>query len=159
MRCYLFDIDGTLADLTHRLHHIAGEFDAQGMTKPKNWDAFYDACVDDKPIEHMLKVAFFLGLDADIIFVSGRAERCREATMAWLKTNLPTFDWNATSERELYMRANGDHRPDDIVKGELLDKIIADGWRPIMAFDDRSRVVKMWRARGIPCAQVAEGEF
>jgi hypothetical protein len=57
------------------------------------------------------------------------------------------------------MRRRGDKRADFIVKGELLDKIIADGWQPIMAFDDRNQVVQMWRARGIPCAQVAEGDF
>jgi len=45
------------------------------------------------------------------------------------------------------------------VKREMLDRIRADGYNPIMAFEDRSRVVKMWREAGIPCAQVAEGDF
>ncbi len=47
----------------------------------------------------------------------------------------------------------------DIVKAELLDQIVADGFSPVMAFDDRNQVVEMWRARGIPCAQVAPGDF
>jgi hypothetical protein len=59
----------------------------------------------------------------------------------------------------LYMRADGDHRPDFQVKGELLDRLIGDDWNPLMAFDDRDQVVKMWRQRGIPCAQVADGNF
>jgi hypothetical protein len=41
----------------------------------------------------------------------------------------------------------------------LLDKLMADGFRPIMAFDDRNQVVEMWRQRGVPCAQVADGNF
>ena len=57
------------------------------------------------------------------------------------------------------MRAEGDYRADDVVKGELLDRILADGYHPELVFDDRTRVVNMWRARGIMCAQVAEGDF
>lgn len=37
--------------------------------------------------------------------------------------------------------------------------IVSHGYEPIMAFDDRDRVVKMWRDAGIPCAQVAPGDF
>jgi hypothetical protein len=59
----------------------------------------------------------------------------------------------------LYMRRRNDRRPDYIVKAELLDQLLADGYRPIMAFDDRDQVVKMWREKGVPCAQVAEGNF
>ena len=59
----------------------------------------------------------------------------------------------------LYMRADGDFRSDDIIKAELLAKVRADGYEPIMAFDDRNQVVRMWRANGVPCAQVAEGDF
>jgi len=33
---YIFDIDGTLADVSHRLHYITGE--------TKDWDAFFAAC-------------------------------------------------------------------------------------------------------------------
>ena len=57
------------------------------------------------------------------------------------------------------MRRGSDRRPDYVVEAELLDRILADGYRPIMAFDHREQVVKMWRARGVPCAQVAEGNF
>lgn len=143
--CYIFDIDGTLADCTHRLCHI--------QKTPKDWDAFFAACDDDRAIIHMVELAKTL-FDADkyIVLVSGRSDQCRKDTKSWLaKHGLPSFP--------LYMRKAGDHRPDDIVKGELLDQILADGYMPIMAFDDRSRVVKMWRERGIPCAQVADGDF
>ena len=144
MKCYLFDLDGTLCDLTHRLHHIQKE--------PKDWDAFFDACGDDPPIEHVVGLCRTLMVTtANIVFVSGRSERVREATSLWL------------NERglfgSLYMRKDDDHRPDYIIKKELLAQIRADGYEPIMAFDDRDQVVKMWRENGIPCAQVAEGSF
>jgi len=152
--CYIFDIDGTIADLSHRLHHIQCE--------PANWNAFYDACHLDRPISHMLDICESLSRDMCVVFVTGRSERCREATMDWLKRHLPggqDWTWSDDSCLDLYMRADGDHRPDNIIKSELLDRILADGYRPLMAFEDRDQVVKMWRARGIPCAQVAEGNF
>lgn len=42
MRCYIFDIDGTIADLSHRLPHIQKE--------PKDWDAFFGCVADDAPM-------------------------------------------------------------------------------------------------------------
>lgn len=143
--CYLFDIDGTLADLTHRLHHI--------NKWPKDWDSFFADCKHDAPIPHMCELARSLNGAAPIVLVSGRSDRVRVETDFWIKVSAQILP------AALYMRKDGDHRPDHIVKGELLDRIIADGWKPIMAFDDRNQVVKMWRERGIPCAQVAEGDF
>jgi phosphoglycolate phosphatase-like HAD superfamily hydrolase len=145
MRCYLFDIDGTIADATHRLHHIQKD--------PKDWPAFFDACVDDKPIQHIIDLARRLAFCEGVIFVSGRSDRVIEQTRSWLVRHGLSL-WNG-----LYMRKDGDHRPDHIVKLELLQQIRADGFEPIMAFDDRSSVVQAWRDAGIPCAQVAPGDF
>lgn len=144
MRCYLFDIDGTLADCSHRLHHI--------QKKPKDWRSFFGSVDSDEPIWHIVNLCTCLTSDATIVLVSGRSDECRNATEQWLRRNGIAYS-------ALYMRKAGDHRSDDIVKGELLDQILADNWRPIMAFDDRDRVVAMWRSRGIPCAQVAPGDF
>jgi phosphoglycolate phosphatase-like HAD superfamily hydrolase len=142
-RCYLFDLDGTLADCTHRLHHI--------KQPRKNWDAFFAACSRDGPIPHMVELARHLARVEKTVFCSGRSDQVRAQTQDWLTTH--------GLEGPLYMRGARDKRPDYVVKGELLDRILADGWQPIMAFDDRNQVVEMWRARGIPCAQVAEGDF
>jgi hypothetical protein len=149
VNCYLMDIDGTVADLSHRRHYVEN--------KPKNWPAFFDGCEHDAPIEHMRPIVQTLGtFAAKVIFVSGRPERCRAATQAWLKKHKFNISLNDVT---LYMRADGDYRADDIVKLELLERIRDDGYSPLMAFDDRDRVVKMWRENGIPCAQVAPGDF
>ena|SRR5712671_1452820 len=145
-RCYLFDIDGTLADIRHRLHHIE--------RTPKDWDAFFADCVDDLPFAHVCELARDLDRAGQtIVFVSGRSDRVRIETRQWICEHVVLFD------RPLYMRSQGDHRPDHVVKGELLEQVRADGYWPIMAFDDRNQVVEMWRAKGIPCAQVADGNF
>ena len=143
--CYLFDIDGTLADLSHRLPHI--------QKQPKDWDAFFADCADDAPISHIIELAQdLMRAGKFVVFVSGRSDQVRVETLEWLSEHVG-------ASRTLYMRKAGDHRPDHIVKGELLEQILADDYHPIMAFDNRDQVVKMWRERGIPCAQVADGNF
>lgn len=146
MKAYLFDIDGTLADCSHRIHHI--------MKTPKDWATFFAEVHLDMPIRHMLDLARHLAWDADrqIVYVSGRSDQCRQQTLDWLNAN-------AAPTAPLYMRKEGDHRDDDIIKIELLAQLRADGYEPIMAFDDRTRVVNAWRNAGIPCAQVAPGDF
>jgi phosphoglycolate phosphatase-like HAD superfamily hydrolase len=142
-RCYLFDLDGTLADCNHRLHHI--------KSSRKNWDAFFAACQKDGPIPHMVELARHLMKVEKLVFVSGRSDQVRSETEQWLTQH--------GLAGPLYMRRRRDTRPDYIVKAELLDRLLQDGWEPIMAFDDRDQVVKMWREKGVPCAQVAEGAF
>lgn len=144
-RAYIFDLDGTIADLSHRLPHIQKE--------PKDWPAFFAAAGGDKPIEHICELARILrDHDNWVVFVSGRSDECRAITEEWLADQ-------CLSGLPLYMRRAGDHRSDHVVKAELLDEVIAAGFEPQMVFEDRASVVAMWRSRGIPCAQVAEGDF
>jgi len=145
MKSYIFDIDGTLADCSHRLHLIKNE--------PKNWKEFFSRVLDDKPIKHMVDLCKILIYhNYHVTFVSGRSEECRDDTERWLVRNVSIY-------LPLYMRKKGDHRDDDILKIELLSELRADGIEPIMVFDDRTRVVNAWRAEGIPCVQVAPGDF
>lgn len=144
-RCYVFDIDGTVADGAHRLHHIQKE--------PKDWRGFFAAVGGDAPIPHIVDlIRDLIQVGRKVVYVSGRSDECREATVDWLHAQ-------ALPSSSLYMRPAGDHRDDALLKVELLAKVRADGYEPIMAFDDRNRVVAAWRAAGVPCAQVAEGDF
>lgn len=144
----IWDIDGTLANGDHRIHLIRQE--------PKRWDEYFSLCDDDKPISHMIDILRSLERDFIPVFATGRPERTRTETTWWLVSH------GAATGRyplRLYMRADGDHRNDDELKIEMLAKIRADGFNPVMVFEDRARVVKAWRAAGMPCAQVAEGDF
>jgi len=140
------DLDGTLADCTHRLHHISG----RGR---KNWDAFFAGCHLDKPNPVVVALVKALQKEHRLIFCSGRPERTRRATADWLQEHL------GLTPNALYMRADSDRRADDIVKRELLARMRADRFNPQLAIDDRRRVVDMWRSEGLVCAQVAEGDF
>lgn len=154
-KAIVFDIDGTLADNTHRLHFIQQE--------PKDWDSFFEECDKDgriNPIINILNIllqAYFV-IDKpsfEFVFCSARPERTRDKTKSWLRSNLFILD----EDMHLYLRKDGDHRPDDVVKEELLAKMREDGYEPFLVFDDRQRVVDMWRRNGIQCCQVSPGNF
>jgi len=143
----VFDIDGTLANIEHRLDYV--------RSKPKNWKAFDAGIPNDKVNEPVAEVFYALkAAGNEIIFASGRNERTRDDTMTWLQENNL---WNYTAK--LYMRKADDFRSDDIVKDEIIDEIVADyGKLPDMWFDDRPRVVRAVRKRGIFVFDVYQGE-
>lgn len=160
-KAIIFDIDGTLANNEHRQHFLIEE--------TKNWEEFFCNMSKDSPIEPIRTVCASLianremvrsiGCDStfDVIFCTGRPSNYRGATMSWLKRYIfPNYHIN---DIPLYMRTAGDKRPDDVVKEELLERIRKDGYEPFLVFDDRQRVVDMWRRNGIQCCQVAPGDF
>lgn len=144
---YIFDIDGTLADITHRLHYIE--------QVPKDWESFFQACEADKPIETVVALARALrDAGQTILMLTGRSELIRDKTFKWLRQHLIPCD-------ALYMRKDGDHRPDDLVKPQLLAKLCTE-WRRdaiVGIFEDRATVVKAFRNLGYTVFQVAEGNF
>ena len=142
--CVIVDIDGTLSDATHRQHLVRGP--------KKKFDEFYDLCDKDELHSHIAVLVNLMSPTYKIVLVSGRVERIRQKTVAWMKRSWVAYD-------ELFMRPDGDFRPDDVLKEEILDRDILPRFTPIMAFDDRDRVVAMWRRRGVPCLQVAPGDF
>ena len=142
------DLDGTLCDITHRTHFVQ-----RPHGERKDWDAFFAGVPDDKVNEPVLDLLFMVDEYSTVVFCSGRPERCRADTVAWLEKHAFPF-----SQCQLHMRKDGDFRPDDIVKQEILDTHI-DKDRVLFVLDDRNQVVNMWRRNGLACFQVAEGNF
>ena len=144
MSFFVFDLDGTIANCQHRVHHA----------QARRWKAFFAACTDDTLIPHVKEVMDALAAAGHRIEIwSGRSDEVRAQTETWLETN-------GISPRYLTrMRRQGDTRRDDIVKREMLRAAERAGGRPDVIFDDRDRVVAMWREEGIPCFQVAPGDF
>lgn len=145
----LVDIDGTLADLTHRLHFITKE-------KP-NWDAFHEECDKDKPIHGVVNIVNNLLLlpQYEIVFCTARPEKVRNKTFFWLKKHIPGIVPNV----RLLMRKNGDFRHDAEVKPELLQEAGIELSQIEFVLEDRNSMVKKWREMGLTCLQVAEGDF
>ena len=140
------DLDGTLANCEHRVHHV--------QSKPKNWDAFYAGVRDDTVNVPVLQVLDAFIRQYEVIFCSGRPERCRSDTVWWLRESCGLWGGDYT----LLMRKDGDFRADCVVKQEILDQHI-DKDRVLFVFDDRQQVVDMWRRNGLTCFQVAKGDF
>lgn len=141
----VFDIDGTLADIEHRRSFVA--------TKPKNWKAFNAGIVNDTPHEDIVWLSRRLfDHNTSVVLCSGRGEEHRDVTEKQMKDFGVTFD-------KLFMRPAKDHRPDDIIKVELLQQIRAEFGEPFLWFDDRNQVVNAIRAEGVRVLQVSPGDF
>jgi hypothetical protein len=147
-RIVICDIDGTVADGTHRLHFV--------KTKPKNWPAYVALGHLDLPIWPVIQTIKALSIFQSIIFVSGREETQRDMTVNWLR-NVADFEWDITPNN-FYMRPAKDYREDSIIKREILHKFILPKYEVLCAFDDRPRVKKMWREEGIFVMNVQQGE-
>ena len=59
----------------------------------------------------------------------------------------------------VFFKADGDYRCDAEFKSELADKFLEMGGKIDLIFDDRQKVVDMWRDKGFTVVQVAEGDF
>lgn len=146
-KAIICDLDGTLCTITHRLHFVT-----RGKGVKKDWQSFFKGLGNDTVNEPVAEVVRRFSGDHEILYCSGRGEESREATEAWLKANNLWFG-------HLFMRSANDFRPDDLVKEILLDHDILPQFDPVIVFDDRNSVVKMWRSRGFTVAQVADGDF
>lgn len=148
-KAVIFDIDGTLADINHRRHFVTNG--------RKDWASFFDAVLDDVPVMPLIELLqmYNAKLDVQVFIVTGRPEFLREKTQTWLTK----FGVHLDFSRFLLMRSSKDRREDSLVKKDILDSILEDGFCPQLVFDDRKSVVDMWRNEGILVAQVAEGNF
>jgi predicted kinase len=135
------DIDGTLA-----IHNGRGPYDFEQVgTDLVNPEVrrILDLCRNS---------GGWGGIRDRIILLSGRQSEYRAHTERWLDDNGIVYD-------ELWMRAEGDRRGDDIVKAELFDAHVRDLYDVRFVLDDRDRVVALWRRMGLECWQVNYGDF
>lgn len=152
---YIFDLDGTLALIEHRRHII--EDPARDDSK---WRRFYAACDQDSPNEPVIRVMESLRRFADVWIFSGRSNEVAAKTIDWLVKHTSFMRWDLAYGNVLTMRPEGDYTADDVLKRQWYDSMLIDDQKRLVAtFDDRDRVVQMWRAAGVTCFQVAPGEF
>jgi hypothetical protein len=152
MKCIIMDIDGTLADASHRIHLLPKHRHEDGVPPDQAWREFYLASENDAVIEEIRILNNKLAEEYLIVLCTGRSDHDRDLTVNWLKRHDIRWDY-------LRMRRSGDHRPDTVVKKEMLDDIRASGFRPLFAVEDRAGVTKMWRENGVRCLQVCDGDY
>lgn len=140
----VFDLDGTLADISHRLHYIKGEI--------KDWDGFHGESHNDELKKDIAKLFHVLMscYDLKIIIVTGRMEKYRAQTETWLS-------YHGLDAEELHMRPNGNFDTDFKIKQAILDGLGAHNI--LLTVDDRAQVVSMWRRNGVTCLQCQDGDY
>jgi hypothetical protein len=132
----LCDIDGTIA--------------LKGDRDPYDYDKAMEDAVNWPVVKAVERLS---GATCSVFLVSGRDEECRDVTEYWLRTH------DIFRDAGLLMRPHKDNRSDEVVKEELYRKYIEPFYTVQLVFDDRNRVVAMWRRIGLTCFQVAEGDF
>lgn len=149
MKIILFDLDGTLINIDERLKHL--------QKTPRDWEKHHSDYHLDKPIKNMVTLYKMLSSyneDNMIvrIFLTARIAEERGVTEQWL------FDHGLKYDK-LVMRAPGDYRDDCVFKEEVVQKWLDAEHEILFVFEDRKRVVDMYRRLGITCLQVADGDF
>lgn len=146
MKTAIFDIDGTLANNSHRQYLVRRNTPA--------WDEFFLKMGHDTPNQPIICLYQSIKQSGHFscILVSGRPNTYRERTEEWLEKYGIEFD-------HLYMREIGDKRPDVKVKKEILDALLAKGHEICFVVDDRNDIVRMWRENGITCLQCADHNY
>lgn len=125
----------------------------EGKEKKKNWRKFFAESVDDQPNQPVIEVLRSLHrTEHRIWIVSGRSDEVRDRTVRWLQAHEVPY-------HQLIMRHAGDFSPDNELKRSRLVSGIIPKERVLIVFDDREKVVAMWRREGLTCAQVAPGNF
>ena len=131
---YIFDVDGTLANVDPYLHHVRGS--------NRDYNAFHEASINALPNIEVVQMLNNAVSDRHaILIVTSRKEKYRGLTSMWLAKN------NIRSHA-LFMRADDDSRPDYEAKKDMLDKINVL-WDVVHAVDDSPNVIKLWEDHGI----------
>ena len=144
----IFDVDGTIADCEHRRKYVDGTL---GYT---DWKKFRAETRFDTPVEWVCDIAKrFITQGDDVAFFSARNESERVITEQQISK------WIGDGHKGLFLRPNDSYEPDEVFKANLADKFEELGGKIDLVFDDRNKVVDMWRNRGTTVVQVAEGDF
>lgn len=127
----VFDVDGVVADVRHRLHHLHRH----------RWHRFFaDAGADPLLPEGRLLVTD-LAREHEIVWLTGRPEWLRDVTSEW-------FGRHGLPGTELHMRPEGDYRPARIYKLEVLRRLMPRGIAAVV--DDDPEVIDAGMRAGFP---------
>lgn len=128
----VFDIDGVVADVRHRLHHLE---------RRRSWTSFFEAAHDDPLLQQGAALVADLGREHEIVWLTGRPEWLRDTTEDWLAQHgLP--------DGEIHLRPYGDYRPAPRYKLGVLRELAPRGI--VAVIDDDDEVVRAALAAGFP---------
>ncbi len=129
----VFDIDGVVADVRHRLHLLE--------RRPKDWSGFFAAAGEDEGLAEGIDRVRTAAAEHEVVWLTGRPASLRAVTRQWLtERDLPAA--------ELIMRGHRDFRPAPELKLAELNKLRA---RQVELFvDDDAKVIAAAAGAGFP---------
>ena len=117
----VFDIDGVVADVRHRVHFVE--------QRPRDWGRFFAAAGADPLSEQGAGWAHRAAADHELVWLTGRPEWLRPVTSRWIaQYQLP--------DGLLLMRGDGDYRPARDYKLAELRKLAARDEVVVFVDDD-----------------------
>lgn len=137
----IVDLDGTVADTSHRSHMVNKE----GAT---DWVAYSMECAEDKPIVGVIELLNLLPIGDRIVLLTGRAEQARKLTERWLRMNRVRYD-------DLIMRGAGNLTPNVQYKLDKAAKLRKEGSRLALVIDDYPAAIAAFQSIGVPGLLVA----
>lgn len=144
----IFDLDGTLTNHKHRNHLAPGK----GDNDDGDWDSFTLASEYDPPYPLVCALARALWpISQRFELWTGRGEIAHDSTVEWLECQKIKYD-------QLVMRATRDATMDSELKAKWYYEREYYN-RNVIVFEDRQRVVDMWRKMGVRCFQTQAGDF
>jgi hypothetical protein len=124
----VFDVDGVLADASHRQHHVE--------SRPKDWEAFFAEVGGDTLLEHGRRRLLDLAADHEIVLLSGRPEGTRADTLAWLTRQ-------GLGGLRLVLRPDSDHRRAADFKASVIGEIGSPDEVALVLDDDPSITARL----------------
>lgn len=139
-KCVVFDLDGTLCNLNHRLKYI--------LSFPKQSEKFHTSCVDDTLVPRVFEMyELFRNNGYSMVILTCRPKKYEALTIEWLSRHNVKYDLLISSDKQ--------ELTDDKAKKFYKDNVIEPKYEIAFAVDDRKCVIDMWREEGITCLDVA----
>lgn len=139
--CNILDIDGVIADNTHRLHHI---IDSRGKKlADQDWDTYKSLSYKDAPITDVMEQLQreLLWVPSEVtIYLTGREESEVGLTIEWYNKYKHLWGTNAC----FMFRSDGDHRKSGEVKKEMLYQLFGLSYQPLVVVDDWQENIDMY---------------
>ncbi len=143
-RSAVFDLDGVLSDAASRQHYLEGRW--------QDWDAFFEACGEDRVIEEVARLLALLDPSLAIVLLTARPARVQPQTLAWLRRYGLRWDL-------LIMRDFGDYGASRQFKRRSVHELRRAGFDLQLSFEDDRRNVAMFHEEGIPCVYIHSGYY
>ena len=138
----VFDMDGTLADVSSIRHYVSGE--------NRDFHRFHEESVNVPANEDVVDMARKASDEGKkVIVVTARRAKYRPHTAMWLAQHQVPSD-------AMYMRSSTDSRPDREVKEDIYRRM-SRSFNVVHAVDDNPSILDLWQQHGISTTAVDSG--